>query len=459
MKTHLIAGSILLAASTASFADSVGMTGLGQPFDNMQPSLAITQAIALQGIYPSRDSGTAYGDTLGFIYQFAGNFAPTGSASAQGQLFSISQNTALFSLMGTTYGGNGISNFALPNLVGTAVIGTGTGPGLSPQILGATTGANSTTLSVANLPAHDHTLSGGGVTGDTGGGQAFNNMQLSLPLHTLIAANGVFPSPNGGGGSAAFLGQVATFAGAFTPGGWLEANGQLLSINQNQALFSILGTTYGGDGISNFALPNLSGRVAVGADATHPFGSSFGTETNTLSLAQLPAHSHTEPGGGVTGTTGGSQPVNNDQPSLALNYLIALQGVYPGSFNMDLPVIGQITEFAGGYVPSGWALANGQLLPIAQNQALFSLLGTTYGGDGRTTFALPDFRGRTAIGTGNGFDLGGVYGSDVTTLTVNNLPAHDHTIPGGGGSVPEPGTLLLLGAGLAALSRARRKRT
>jgi len=96
------------------------------------------------------------------------------------------------------------------------------------------------------------------------------------------------------------------------------------------------------------------------------------------------------------------QPVlDNMQPSLALNYICALQGLFP-TRNWSQPTIGQVSLFAGNFAPRGWALCNGQLLPISQNTALFSILGTTYGGDGRTTFALPDLRGRVVMGAGWG---------------------------------------------------------
>ncbi len=99
------------------------------------------------------------------------------------------------------------------------------------------------------------------------------------------------------------------------------------------------------------------------------------------------------------------------------------------------PFIGEISMFAGNFAPRGWAFCNGQLLPISQNQALFALLGTTYGGDGRTTFALPDLRGRVSIHPGNGpglssYRLGQRGGSEQQHLTVNQLPAHQHNITG-----------------------------
>ena len=417
---------------------NTGVTGGGQPFGNLQLSVAVTEATPLSGIFPSGGGGgSALGDTLGFVYDFAGNFTPGTSLIPQGQLLSINQNTALFSLIGTTYGGDGVTTFALPDLRGTTLIGDGSGPGLSTQTLGVATGSATVTLATTQIPSHDHTLSGGGVTGFTGGGLPFSNLQPSLPLETLIATSGIFPSQGGNSGSAAFIGEVANFEGNFVPGGWMAANGQLLPISQNQALFSILGTTFGGDGQTTFALPDLRGRVAVGADSTVPLGTAFGAESTTLTLAQIPAHDHTDPGG-VTGTTGGGQPVTNEQPSLALNYLIATSGIFPtqgggAGFDQNTPILGQITEFAGNFAPSGWAFANGQLLPIATNTALFSVLGTQYGGNGTTTFALPDLRGSTVVGVGTSggtnYFTGGIFGSDTTTLAVANLPAHSHTIP------------------------------
>ena len=96
------------------------------------------------------------------------------------------------------------------------------------------------------------------------------------------------------------------------------------------------------------------------------------------------------------------------------------------------PFLGQIVMFGGNFAPRGWALCDGQLLAINSNQALFSILGTIYGGDGRTTFALPDLRGRYAMHPGNGpgltpRNLGQRGGSETSTLTTSNLAAHSHT--------------------------------
>jgi microcystin-dependent protein len=166
-----------------------------------------------------------------------------------------------------------------------------------------------------------------------------------------------------------YLGQIMLFAGNFAPVGWALCNGQLLPISQNQALFAVIGTMYGGDGVSNFALPDLRGRAPIcfgqgPALQNYEVGEKGGAETVALTAAQMPAHSHTvsfgcdtNPGGSVSSpqnaylcaqdpgiyssTTnapmgpgacqpaGGSQGHENRAPYLAMNYVIALQGVFP----------------------------------------------------------------------------------------------------------------------------------
>ncbi len=98
---------------------------------------------------------------------------------------------------------------------------------------------------------------------------------------------------------------------------------------------------------------------------------------------------------------------------------------------MSEPFLATIVAFGGNFAPRGWAMCNGQILAIAQNTALFSLLGTTYGGNGQTTFALPDLRSRAPVHFGQGpglssYDLGQQGGSETQALTVNNLPPHSH---------------------------------
>src|SRR5437763_12467364 len=97
---------------------------------------------------------------------------------------------------------------------------------------------------------------------------------------------------------------------------------------------------------------------------------------------------------------------------------------------MAEPFVSEIRMMACSFPPEGWAFCNGQLLPINQNQALFPLLGTTYGGDGQSTFALPDLRGRIPLHFGNGFTLAETGGVETVTLTVSQIPAHSHALLG-----------------------------
>jgi microcystin-dependent protein len=150
------------------------------------------------------------------------------------------------------------------------------------------------------------------------------------------------------------IGTIILFAGDFPPRGWAFCNGQVLSIQSNTALFSILGTTYGGDGQRTFALPDLRSRVPVGVGqgpglSSYAPGQTGGVEAVTLLNTHLPAHNHTlqaapanasagpsvvtAPAGGaqavITQHAGSNQPHENRQPFLALNYIIATEGVYP----------------------------------------------------------------------------------------------------------------------------------
>jgi microcystin-dependent protein len=158
-----------------------------------------------------------------------------------------------------------------------------------------------------------------------------------------------------------FLSELRCMSFDFAPKGWAQANGQLLPINQNQALFSLLGTTYGGDGRVNFALPDLRGRVPLHVGRGHTLGERGGEQAHTLSNAEMPNHVHIAtasssdgntnlPAGSVFATAanvyggaaslttirpetvtnvGGSQAHVNMQPFLTLNWCIALQGIFP----------------------------------------------------------------------------------------------------------------------------------
>ncbi len=128
------------------------------------------------------------------------------------------------------------------------------------------------------------------------------------------------------------------------------------------------------------------------------------------------------------------------QPYLAINFIIAVTPQpsgfpypSPGGSPINGPVLGEIKMFGGNFAPEGWEFCRGQLLPIASNTALFSLLGTMYGGNGETNFALPDLRGRVPLSFGSGpglpsYAIGQKSGQHVETLEINKIPSHTHTI-------------------------------
>jgi microcystin-dependent protein len=158
-----------------------------------------------------------------------------------------------------------------------------------------------------------------------------------------------------------FLAEIRIMSFGFAPRGWALCDGQLLSINQNQALFSLLGTTYGGDGRVNFGLPDLRSRTPIHGGSGHTLGERGGEQAHTLSIAELPTHAHTAQAASAAGNTpiaannvlasannvygpaanltalsptsvasvGGSQAHLNMQPFLTLNFCIALQGIFP----------------------------------------------------------------------------------------------------------------------------------
>lgn len=116
---------------------------------------------------------------------------------------------------------------------------------------------------------------------------------------------------------------------------------------------------------------------------------------------------------------------------------------------MAQPFVGELRLFAGNFAPAGWMFCDGQLLPISENETLFQLIGTTYGGDGETTFALPDLRGRVPVHQGNAYTLAQTGGAETVTLTPPQMPAHSHPLLASAAAATHsaPGNALLAATG------------
>lgn len=221
------------------------------------------------------------------------------------------------------------------------------------SVIGTTFGGSDTSFQLPNLA---NVVPIGGVPGHAGSG--------TLDLTYMIAAEAFMPGQAG----VPFIGTVGLFAGNYVPEGWLACNGQTVAAAQYPALAAVIGTTFGGSG-GTIGLPDLNGAGMVGAGGNVALG----------------------------------QSVPGAIPGLGLNLIICIEGVMPsGPGGLDFEpegVLGQVFAFAGTQIPQGWALCDGSLLPVIEYAALFFVLGTTYGGDGRTEFRLPDARGQLIVGT------------------------------------------------------------
>lgn len=334
---------------------------------------------------------------IGEIRPFAFSFAPVGWMPCNGQTLSIAEHEVLFSILGTTFGGDGVTTFALPDLQGRVPRHTSGSPPNTPVYLGERGGYDDYTLSADELPAHEHALvasdgaavdgsptgllpargleqayapSGSRVemarqvgAGGGGGGQPHSNRQPYTVLNWCIAVEGLFPTTSGSLiDDYPYLGQIGMFAGDFVPYGWMPCDGRLLPITGYTALFALLGTSYGGNGQTTFALPDLRGRVPLHRGPGDPLGSMGGAEQVTLTQAQIPPHLHQPLASAATGTSrspagnlparssgalyadagsagpattiqtaavGNGQPHDNMAPSLAVQFMIAVAGVFP----------------------------------------------------------------------------------------------------------------------------------
>jgi microcystin-dependent protein len=262
---------------------------------------------------------------------FAGNSAPKNWSFCDGSLIRVASNTALFSLLGDRYGGDGRTMFGLPDLRGRLAIGAGQGGALSPYALAQTPGA----VQVPTQTIETTSLAGPTTTVRSVAPASGNNVQPVLGLNYIICLYGIFP-PRFDGNWDGCVGEIRVFAGDFAPANWALCDGSVLSVEDpdnvpdRRRLFEVIGFTYGGDGRTTFALPDLRGRAAVGVGqgaglSRHEIGRPAGAE-------QIPTQSiQANTGGGPTASVNSVAPTgaNNLQPALVLNFIICTEGLFP----------------------------------------------------------------------------------------------------------------------------------
>ncbi len=277
-----------------------------------------------------------------------------------------------------------------------------------------------------------------------------------------------------------YLSEIRIFASGVVPKGWVPCNGQLLPIAGNADLFYLIGTTYGGDNIHNFAVPNLNGRVPMQHGINFPAGVTGGEETHALSINEMPEHNHlalasqqeadsntpqnnwwavnpeyspySQPGDTpnmspqALQAVGANKQHNNMSPYLALNICMAVSGIYPSpddTILMTDPYISEIRILACKFAPGIWSTCEGQKLPVPKYVALYSLIGNIYGGDAQT-FNVPDMRVAALISTGQGpglkdYKLGDKGGASQVAITEETMPRHTHAAYATDtGTQPEP---------------------
>jgi microcystin-dependent protein len=199
--------------------------------------------------------------------------------------------------------------------------------------------------------------------------------------------------------SISYLGEIRMFAGDFAPQGWALCDGSLLSIQDNANLFSLIGNTYGGDGKLTFALPDLQQLSVLHMSSEYQIGDQG--ESGSINQSS------------------GESGIPTDVVSF--RFIISMAGVYPSPNGGSIDaLIGEGRIFSFPFAPYGWTQCDGQVLGIPQDEPLFKILGTAYGGDGTTTFALPNLQGALPVESENNAPgKSGTASAGVNFLTLN----------------------------------------
>ncbi|MBL0869172.1 MAG: tail fiber protein [Phycisphaerales bacterium] len=418
-------------------------------FDSSEPYLALNFALQVDGPtglgVPVRMF--AFGPTNGtWRYNLPGSAEPFAAwMPPDGRTLSSQTHPVLFQQLNATFGSPGAGQFRIPDLRGKSIVGEGGGPGLEITGRGDTLGAEYVTLTEANLPAHTHTL-GQQTSTSSGGGQPFNNRSPNYGLNVVVMNTGAYPTQSGlpnptlATPAQPLIGQIQFLCVSAPNAGYLPARGTELNINSNTALYSIIGTLYGvpSSPQTRFIIPEARGRslagqsfnTAVPAGLTpRALGSRYGAESITLTPANLPPHRHAMPTNMSTSSVGSAVPIENVGPQTAVTYCIAYTGTYPASgssMSASTAYIGEVIAFAGNYAPDGYFPCDGRSLPIAQYESLFTLIGFFYGGDGETTFAIPDLRSRVPVMATSTKPMSTADGREQVTLGILSMPRHTH---------------------------------
>ena len=432
-------GSDAVFTLTNTFRATSGPAGGGQPIALGQPVLELNFIICTNGNYAG-SGDPAQPPFLGEVRLFAGDFAPAGWALCHGQLLNYTNYIALFSIMGTTFGSDNTNRFALPDTRLRAVISAGEPVGMGEIYLGERSGQTQTTLFPFSIPIHTHPLPPfyGINSGPPNGGAPRNNRSPYLALRSLCYLSG--NNPLAQTVYEPFIGELTMFAGVPILASPTRAEGQLLSVAANTFLHTIIRNNFGGNGTTTFALPDLRGRVGLGIGqgtglTARSLGEQVGSGTVLMTTNQMPSHQHAlpslPPNVWQTSAAGSNppQPQTLLQPSLAMKFIISTNGEVPSSsLRATNKMIGQIQLYAGTNMPGGWTLCDGQSLDVATHPALFGIISNWYGGDGVSTFALPDLRGRTPIGSPTG-QPGASYGTEEFVMTEAQMAPHTHPVP------------------------------